>query len=110
MNRNEVRQISVHDLKSMIDNNEDIFVLDVREPDETSICSLGGENIPLGMIDVHTDKLPRDKKIIAHCRSGKRSYMACLFLQQEYEMENLYNLDGGIIAWASEIDRDMVLY
>ena len=36
--------------------------------------------------------------------------MACLFLQQEYEMENLYNLDGGIIAWASEIDRDMVLY
>lgn len=110
MNRNEVREITVHTLKEMMDNKQDFALIDVREPDEVEICTLGGTNIPLGMIDVNTDKIPRDKPTIIHCRSGKRSQMAALFLQQEHGYENLYNLAGGIIDYAKKIDDSLTLY
>lgn len=110
MNRNEVREITVHTLKEMMDNKQDFALIDVREPDEVEICTLGGVNIPLGMIDVNTDKIPRDKPAIIHCRSGKRSQMAALFLQQEHGYENLYNLAGGIIDYAKKIDDSLTLY
>lgn len=110
MNRNEVREITVHQLKEMMDNKEDFALIDVREPDEVEICTMNGINIPLGVIDVNVDKIPRDKKVIIHCRSGKRSYMAALFLQQEHQYENLYNLNGGITEYAKKIDASLTLY
>lgn len=110
MDRNEVKGVSVHELKEMMDNGDDFVIIDVREPDETEICSIGGENIPLGLIDQNTDKIPRDKPAVMMCRSGKRSYMAILFLQQEHEYDNLYNLNGGITAFARDIDPSLTLY
>ena len=110
MNRNEVRTISVFELKEMLDNKEDINILDVREPDEVEICSLGGNNVPLGLLDISTEKIDKEKKTVVHCRSGKRSFMAILFLQQEYGYENLFNLDGGIVEYAKEIDKSIRLY
>jgi adenylyltransferase/sulfurtransferase len=110
MNRNEVREITVHQLKEMMDNKVDFAIIDVREPDEVEICNIGGINIPLGAIDVNVDKIPRDKMTILHCRSGKRSQMAAFFLQQEHSYENLYNLAGGIIDYAKKIDDSLTLY
>lgn len=110
MNRNEVKGVTVHQLKEMMDNNDDFVIIDVREPDETQIASLGGENIPLGLIDKNTHRIPKDKPAVMLCRSGKRSYMAILFLQQEYEFDNLFNLNGGITAYAREIDPEMTIY
>ncbi|BDS11069.1 rhodanese-like domain-containing protein [Aureispira anguillae] len=110
MDRNEVQGINVHSLKEMMDNGDDFVIIDVREPDETEIASIGGENIPLGLIDKNTDKIPRDKPVIILCKSGKRSYMAVLFLQQEYEYENLYTLNGGITAYARDIDSSITVY
>lgn len=111
MNRNEVREISVFELKEMMDNKEDYAVLDVREPDEVEICHINDNiNVPLGLLDKNTNKIPKDKKTIVYCRSGKRSFMAALFLQQEHGYENLYNLSGGIIAYATHIEKEMTLY
>ncbi|MCH2021214.1 MAG: rhodanese-like domain-containing protein [Saprospiraceae bacterium] len=110
MNSNEVKGLTVQELKEMQDSNENYVIIDVREPDETDICSLGGINIPLGLIDQNVDKIPTDKMAVLVCRSGKRSYMATLFLQQEYNLENLYSLNGGIIAYARDIDKSMTLY
>lgn len=110
MNRNEVKGVSALELKEMMDNNEDFVIIDVREPDETEICTLGGINIPLGLIDQNTASIPKDKPAIMMCRSGKRSYMAILFLQQEHEFENLYNLNGGITAYARDVDTSLTLY
>ncbi len=110
MNRNEVKGLTVQELKEMQDNAENFVIIDVREPDETEICTLGGINIPLGMIDQNIDKIPTDKMVVMVCRSGKRSYMATLFLQQEHELENLYNLNGGVVAYARDIDKSMTLY
>ena len=110
MNRNEVKGLNVQELKEMQDEGVDFVIIDVREPNELEICSLGGINIPLAAIDQNVDKIPKDKMAVMLCRSGKRSYMATLFLQQEYEFENLYNLNGGIIAYARDIDPELTLY
>lgn len=110
MDRNEVKGVNVLQLKEMMDNGDDYVIIDVREPDEIEICSIGGVNVPLGLIDKNTDKIPKDKPAIVMCRSGKRSYMAILFLQQEYEYENLYNLNGGIVAYARDVDKSLTLY
>jgi len=110
MNRNEVKGVSVQELKEMQDNKENFVILDVREPHELEKCSLGGIHIPVASIDKNVDKIPKDKMVVMLCRSGKRSYMATLFLQQEYNYDNLYNLNGGIIAYARDIDKSLQLY
>ena len=110
MNRNEIKGLTALELKEMQDNNESFVIIDVREPDETEICSIGGINIPLGLLDQHVAEIPRDKMAVMMCRSGKRSYMATLFLQQEHNFENLYNLNGGIIAYARDVDDSLTLY
>lgn len=110
MDRNEVKGVNVQQLKEMMDNGDDFIIIDVREPDEREICSIGGINVPLGLIDKNTDKIPKDKPAVVMCRSGKRSYMAILFLQQEYEYDNLFNLNGGIVAYARDVDKSLTLY
>ena len=52
----------------------------------------------------------REGKIIVHCRSGARSANVIHQLQQLRGMENLYNLEGGILAWAKEIDTSLPTY
>lgn len=110
MNRSEIKGVTPQELKELIDSKEDFVIIDVREPEEREICSLGGINIPLGLIDKNTDKIPRDKMAVVLCRGGKRSYMAILFLQQEYNFENLYNLNGGISTYAKEVDPSLTVY
>lgn len=110
MNASEVKGVNPDQLKEMMDQGDDFVIIDVREPDELDICSLDGINIPLGMLDKEIEQIPTNKPAIVLCRSGKRSYMAILFLQQEYQLDNLFNLNGGIIAYARDIDKDMRVY
>jgi rhodanese-related sulfurtransferase len=110
MNPGEVKGVNPDQLKEMMDKGDDFVIVDVREPDELDICNLGGLNIPLGMLDKEYEKIPEDKPAIVLCRSGKRSYMAILFLQQEYQLDNLFNLNGGIIGYARDVDKSMQVY
>ncbi len=110
MNMNEVREISVQELKRMQDEGQEFQLIDVRETDELDICHINGHHIPLGEIDPRKDEVATDKPVIVHCKSGRRSAMAILFLQQQYELDNLYNLKGGILAYAKEIDSSLTAY
>lgn len=110
MDISEVKGVTAFQLKEMMDTKEDFVIIDLREPDEIKICSLGGINIPVGLIDKKTDDIPKNKPAIMMCKSGKRSYMAILFLQQEYNFENLYTLNGGIEAYVRDIDNSLTLY
>ena len=56
------------------------------------------------------EELVKEKKVIVHCRSGKRSANVIDFLEQNYQLTNLYNLEGGILAWIEEIDSSMESY
>jgi len=104
-----MKEISVQELKEKIDNNEDFQLIDVREDFEYEVSNLGGVLIPLGGILIEADKIAKDKPVIVQCRSGKRSAAAIMQLEQ-LGYTNLYNLHGGILAWANEIDPTLNVY
>ncbi len=104
-----MKEITVEELKRMKENGEDFQLIDVREDFEYQMSNLEGENIPLGGVLIETDKISKDKPRVVMCRSGKRSAMAIMQLEQQ-GFTNLYNLQGGILAWASEIDPTISVY
>jgi rhodanese-related sulfurtransferase len=99
-----MKEVSVKELKQMIDAQEDIQLIDVREPSEYQAAHLDGLLIPLSTVPQNVDKISKEKKVIVHCRSGKRSANAILFLEANHGYTNLYNLTGGILAWKDQID------
>lgn len=93
-----MNQISSAELKEVM-TNEDVQVIDVREPHETpKVDELNAINIPLQTIPNNLDKIEKDKKVIVHCQHGVRSMNAIGYLQEQ-GFENLYNLTGGIVTW-----------
>ncbi|MCS6934955.1 MAG: rhodanese-like domain-containing protein [Chitinophagales bacterium] len=105
-----MKEKTVEELKQMMDTGEDFQLIDVREPHEYEICHLNGLLIPMGDIPDNIDKIARDKPVIIHCRSGARSGRVCQFLEENYGFTNLYNLQGGILAWADKIDNTLPKY
>src|SRR5271167_1936598 len=101
--------ISVEELKKKLDNKEDVFILDVREPHEYQICNLNGYLIPLGDLPKRVSELDSSREIVAHCKMGGRSAKAVAFLQQA-GFSRVSNLTGGITAWAERIDPKMPKY
>jgi rhodanese-related sulfurtransferase len=99
-----MKEVTVSELKEMMDRHADFQLIDVREEHEYEMANLGGELIPLGTILSNTDKISRDKPVIIHCRSGARSGTAVKALEAQFGFNNLSNLKGGILAWAQEID------
>src|ERR1700754_2966200 len=106
-----IPQVSVETLKKKLDANEDVFVLDVREPHEYQIANLGAPLIPVGSIESRLTELAdrKNDEIIVHCRSGARSQKAALALKAA-GFTNVSNLTGGILAWAEKIDPSMPKY
>ncbi|MFM6976878.1 MAG: rhodanese-like domain-containing protein [Sphingobacteriaceae bacterium] len=104
-----MKEITVQELKNKIDQLEDFQLIDVREPFEYEMSNLNGENIPLGGILIETDKIATDKMVVIQCRSGARSAAAIAQLESQ-GFTNLYNLKGGILAWAAEIDPSISVY
>jgi molybdopterin/thiamine biosynthesis adenylyltransferase/rhodanese-related sulfurtransferase len=106
----DMKEITVQELKTLIDSKADFQLIDVREPHEYDICNIGGELIPMADLPHQADQLAKDKKVVVHCRSGKRSGDMVLWLEKNKGLDNLYNLKGGILAWAKEIDPSMPTY
>jgi molybdopterin/thiamine biosynthesis adenylyltransferase/rhodanese-related sulfurtransferase len=110
-NQNSImKEVTVQELKGLKDAHADFQLIDVREPHEYEICNLEGELIPMSEIPYNVDKISKDKKVIIHCRSGKRSGDMLLWLEKNHGFQNLYNLKGGILAWAREIDPTVPMY
>jgi adenylyltransferase/sulfurtransferase len=106
----DVPAMTVHELKELRDAGDNHFLLDVREPHELAISRIeGAVLIPLGELETRTAELPRDKRILVHCKSGGRSARAVSKLR-ELGFNDVWNVSGGIIAWAREIDPTMAEY
>ena len=105
-----MKEKTVTELKQMMDSGAEFKLIDVREPHEFDVCNLKGELIPMNEVPEHLDKIPKDVPVIVHCRSGARSGRIIQYLEQEYGYTNLFNLKGGILAWADEIDPNMPKY
>ena len=105
-----VPEVTVQQLQDMLQAEPELSVIDVREPYEYEIVNIRGKLIPQSAVETALDGIPRDEDVIIHCRSGKRSADVIRLLQDKYGYENLYNLKGGILAWAKEIDTSLPTY
>ena len=96
-----MKNITVEELKEKMDRGEKINLIDCREPHEYEQANLGGKLVPLGKIQtMQIDEIEdlKDEEVIVHCRSGQRSMMACMMLDQMC-FKNTYNVVGGILDW-----------
>jgi molybdopterin/thiamine biosynthesis adenylyltransferase/rhodanese-related sulfurtransferase len=107
--KNGIPQLSVKDLKKRMDEGENLFILDVREPFEYQIANIGGKLIPQGEVPQRLAEIDRDREIIVQCKSGGRSQrIAELLMQSGYP--KVANLSGGILAWSDQIDPSVPKY
>ncbi|WP_026904242.1 rhodanese-like domain-containing protein [Pedobacter glucosidilyticus] len=104
-----MNEITVAELKKWRDEGKEFQLIDVREPFEYEMSNIEGENIPLASVVLEADKISKDIPVVMQCRSGARS-AAALNQLQNLGYTNLYNLKGGILAWAAEIEPGMKVY
>lgn len=95
-----VREIDAYDLQARVSRGEDFTLLDIRSAGELARGMLpDAEHLPMHLIPVRINDLPKDKDVILYCHSGARSYHACAYLAQQ-GFTNAINLSGGILGWA----------
>jgi molybdopterin/thiamine biosynthesis adenylyltransferase/rhodanese-related sulfurtransferase len=103
--------VSATELKTMLDGG-DIFLVDVREPNEYEIVSIPGATlIPKGefLSGAALERLPQDKKVVLHCKSGARS-AECLAIVKDAGFSDAVHLGGGVLAWVSQVDPSQPTY
>jgi rhodanese-related sulfurtransferase len=93
-------EVSPDEVRARLAQGEDVFLLDVREPDEVQEWAYPiGVNIPLGQLGTRVDELPKDTTIVVACHAGMRSAQAATALSDAgWTAENL---TGGALAWAA---------
>ncbi len=102
--------ISPRDLKARLDAGDNLFLLDVREPNEWNIVHLeGAKLIPVNTVTQHANELSTADEIVLYCKGGVRSARALNELRQ-LGFRKLLNLRGGITAWAEEVDPSLPRY
>jgi sulfur-carrier protein adenylyltransferase/sulfurtransferase len=105
-----MKSMTVQEFKALKDRGEAYQLIDVREAYEIEISTLGGLHIPMGEIGANINKIEAGKKVVIHCRTGGRSGAIVSFLETNFGIENCYNLEGGINAYAREIDNKLTVY
>ncbi|MBX2945466.1 MAG: molybdopterin-synthase adenylyltransferase MoeB [Cyclobacteriaceae bacterium] len=99
-----MKEVTVQELKALLDSQADFQLIDVRELYEFEQANIGGEHIPMADVPHNIDRIQTSKQVVIHCRSGGRSGNIIQWLEKNHGFKNLYNLKGGILAWAKEID------
>ncbi|MFT5145004.1 MAG: rhodanese-related sulfurtransferase, partial [Thalassolituus oleivorans] len=107
----EVPSMSVRELKRRMDAGAGPFLLDVRDPAEADIATLGAPLIPLAQLESRLGELEprRNEEIVVYCRTGIRSVSAIHILERR-GFARAINLTGGIRAWSEEIDPGVPVY
>jgi sulfur-carrier protein adenylyltransferase/sulfurtransferase len=104
--------ITAQQLKDMQDADENIFLVDVREPNEYEIVSIPGATlIPKGefLSGAALERLPQDKRVVLHCKSGARS-AECLAIVKDAGFSDAVHVGGGVLSWISTVDPSLPSY
>ncbi len=99
--------ISAEEVKERLDNGEKLHLVDVRQPEETAEFNIGGIALPLGNIqNMQIDDIEnlKNEEVILYCRSGNRSGIAAMILDQ-MGFSNTKNLAGGMLEWREKFDK-----
>ena len=104
------KSISAKELNELINSTKKIQIVDVREHFEWEICHIEGAlNIPMNLIVESIDKISKDITTVIMCHHGVRSMNVIQYLESK-GCKNLINLEGGIHAWATDVDKSMSTY
>ncbi|MFT6996673.1 MAG: rhodanese-related sulfurtransferase [Cryomorphaceae bacterium] len=103
-------QISVQELKSLLDKGEDVQIIDIREIHEVDSGKIGGIHIPMANLIERSSEIRRDIPVVVHCKSGSRASAMVHMLRTEKALKNVVLLEGGIEAWSREIDPTIIVY
>jgi adenylyltransferase/sulfurtransferase len=104
--------ITATELKAMLDNDEKIFLVDVREPNEYEIVSIPGSVLMPKDQFINgsaLEKLPQDRRIVLHCKSGARS-AECLAVVKNAGFSDAVHVGGGVLAWVNQVDPSLPVY
>ncbi len=102
--------VTVEELKARLDDQDGVFILDVRDPPEYEICCIPGSTlIPLGDLPARLQELEGRDDMIVHCKSGVRSAKAVKILH-DAGFKKAKNLGGGILRWIDQIDPTLPKY
>lgn len=107
-----MQSISAPELAAWLadDSRAKPLLLDVREPSEFAVCAIEGATlIPMGTIPARSEELDPERPIVCICHHGMRSAQVAMFLSQR-GFSDLYNLTGGVHAWATQVDPAMPTY
>ena len=105
-----ITQLTPHQAQTLLQQRPDTLLLDVREENETQICQIArSTHIPMNLIPLRQNELPDGVAMIVYCHHGLHSLNVARFLEHA-GFEELYNLVGGIEAWAREIEPAMARY
>lgn len=106
-----VQTMDVYELEKHLKDNS-VYLVDVREPHEYEIARIEQATlIPLSELEKRYTEIPQDKQVAVHCKMGGRSMRAIEYLiSKGYDATRLFNVSGGITAWAESIDTDMPTY
>ncbi len=106
-----VASVDVPTLAARLAGDDPPFLLDVRESWEWAVGNLGGRGarlVPLAELEDRLAELPRDRPIVVYCKSGQRSATAARLLAGR-GFPSVANLDGGIAAWARQIEPELMV-
>ena len=105
-----VKKLSATELKNKIQQQENLFLLDVREPHEFKYAHIADSVlIPLNQIPARLDELDPQQEIVVICHHGMRSQQAANYLVQS-GFKNIANLTGGLDAWSCDCDSSVRRY
>jgi rhodanese-related sulfurtransferase len=105
-----LQQITPLDLHARLQRGDCPLLLDVRESWELAICRIeGSELIPMSQIVRRLGELDRERETVVICHHGIRSQQVALFLDHQ-GFRHVTNLQGGVSAWARDVDPEMPTY
>jgi len=99
--------IAAQSLKQKLDEGQVLFLLDIRENYERAVCAIPSHHIPMAEVCERLNELPANQEIVVICRSGKRAEALSNLLEKDFGYAGLHVLEGGILAWAEQIDQTL---
>ena len=105
-NAYDIKEISVKEFLNLQQSEEPFQLIDVRKDFEYNLVNINGVHIPIANIEEEVTQIVTDRKVIVHCKTGRRSKDAIQVLEKEFGFSNLYNLTGGVDAYFKEVDAN----
>ena len=105
-----MKELTAKDLKDWMSAGKQFQLLDIREPWELEVASIGGVHIPMNDILKRSNEVDTNLPCVIYCRIGRRSANVVKALEFHRNFNNLYNLKGGLESWAKEVDPSMEIY